>query len=378
MGEIKHQVNNILVRSKYKKPEIWFDLSDTDWICYARFGRYWLTAEGRKKKESEDKVYNQIFEILSIRDEKWSSSKLFAPTCFWGCCLASGGDKDSNPSLPPQLEKVKKIKRGGKKSQERKYARFIKRVGEEVFVTCSKCGRKNFSKYRTCLVCATELPIKEDNKKSVYWDVERANGPWDADPINIGLIKMSDRDNTIVDRLEIFVWTEDKISWSQGHKITKNYRDKTMAKSGAAVNYLSQETSIQKLEEFIQDASYLICHDSVDYRTIDAMANRRNKAMPNFERIERRDSTQFFKFIMWNEYKSLKYGMKTIVTQFSDSQTEFESGAHGALNDAMALASICTCPKLRKRFADWKVLGSLRDLEDMKEFVKPSSSFLPG
>ena len=46
---------------------------------------------------------------------------------------------------------------------------------------------------------------------------------------------MSDRDNTIVDRLEIFVWTEGKIFWSQGHKITKNYRDKTMAKSGAAV-----------------------------------------------------------------------------------------------------------------------------------------------
>ena len=58
MGEIKNQVNNILVRSKYKKPEIWFELSDSDWICYARFGRYCLTAEGRKKKESEDKVYN--------------------------------------------------------------------------------------------------------------------------------------------------------------------------------------------------------------------------------------------------------------------------------------------------------------------------------
>ena len=88
-----------------------------------------------------------------------------------------------------------------------------------------------------------ELPIKEDNKKSVYWDVERANGPWDADPINIGLVKMSDRDNTIVDRLEIFVWTEYKIFWSQGHKITKNYRDKTMAKSEAAVNYLPPHVS---------------------------------------------------------------------------------------------------------------------------------------
>ena len=80
------------------------------------------------------------------------------------------------------------------------------------------------------------------------------------------------------------------------------------------------------------------------------MSNRRKKEIPNFERIERRDSTHFFKFIMWSEYKSLKYGMKTIVTKFSESQTEFESGAYGALNDAMALASICTCPKFRKRF----------------------------
>ena len=96
-----------------------------------------------------------------------------------------------------------------------------------------------------------------------------------------------------------------------------------------------------------------MCNDSVDYRTIDALSIRRQKETPNFERLERRDSTQFFKFIMWREYKSLKYGMKTLVTKFSESQTEPESGAHGAHNDAMALASICTYPKVRKRFAEW-------------------------
>ena len=73
-------------------------------------------------------------------------------------------DESTNPSLPHQLEKVKKKGKGGKACKERKYERFAQRIGEEFFVTCPRCTRKNFVKYDTCVVCKTELPVKYSDR----------------------------------------------------------------------------------------------------------------------------------------------------------------------------------------------------------------------
>ena len=101
----------------------------------------------------------------------------------------------------PQLEKVKKKKRGRKKCQEREYDKFVKSVGEPFFVTCPKpkCQRKNFTRYVNCVVFKTELPDKgSSDTLTVFWDM-RANGSRDADPINIiGLVKMSHRHNKVI------------------------------------------------------------------------------------------------------------------------------------------------------------------------------------
>ena len=108
-GGIRNKVHNILMRSKYPQPEICFELDDNDrgikWIAYARLGRFCLTADGKSKQECGLKIYEEMSQILQ------QQKNIFSPSlCFWGCCLASasGGDESTNPSLPPQLEKVKK------------------------------------------------------------------------------------------------------------------------------------------------------------------------------------------------------------------------------------------------------------------------------
>ena len=162
-GGIRNKVHNILMRSKYPQPEICFELDDSDggtkWIAHARLGRFWITADGRKKQDCAVKIYEEMEQILQ------QNKNIFSPSlCFWGCCLALGGDESTNRSLPPQLEKFKKKGKGGKACKERKYERFVQRIGEEFFVICPRCTRKNFVKYDTCLVCKTELPVKDSDR----------------------------------------------------------------------------------------------------------------------------------------------------------------------------------------------------------------------
>ena len=79
-GGIRNKVHNILMRSKYPQPEICFELDDSDWgtkwIAHARLGRFWITADGRKKQDCAVKIYEDMDQILQ------QNKNIFSPSLF--------------------------------------------------------------------------------------------------------------------------------------------------------------------------------------------------------------------------------------------------------------------------------------------------------
>ena len=128
-----------------------------------------------------------------------------------------------------------------------------------------------------------------------------------------------------------------------------------MMKNGKVILHVSQLQAINKFEQFIEGSEYLIAHGSIVFETI---------------------SQDFYKFVMCEDYRSMKCRMKTIIEKFGSKETWafYTTGAHGALTDARALANICTSHKLSDWFLDWKSFGQLAPIT----LKKPQVNFLPG
>ena len=107
---------------------------------------------------------------------------------------------------------------------------------------------------------------------------------------------------------------------------------------------MSQEEAVLKFENFLQGSQYLVCHDSVDFVTVESLLSRLGQHSESYERIERRDSQEFYKFVMRRDFQSSRYGMKAIVERFGDPRTkaQYKDSARGALFDAETLAKIST------------------------------------
>ena len=71
----------------------------------------------------------------------------------------------------------------------------------------------------------------------------------------------------------------------------------------------------KKIEQFSSNSKYIVCHDKVDFQTLDCMVARNDSSKPGFDQLERRDSKKF-------------------------GDTE-PSIAHGELDDTLALTSLC-------------------------------------
>ena len=78
------------------------------------------------------------------------------------------------------------------------------------------------------------------------------------------------------------------------------------------------------------------------------MVARNDSSKPGFDQLERRDSKKFYQFIMWNEYQQEKHGMAYLMKHFGDTKHSYK--AHGALDDALALTSLCTGQLFCERF----------------------------
>ena len=157
-----------------------------------------------------------------------------------------------------------------------------------------------------------------------------------------------------------------------------------MFKDGKEIPFVRQEECLVMLETFLQDSEALVCHDKVDFTTLQTLVENNLVPVPSYEKIDKVDSQDFYKFIMREEYGISKYGMAAIVQQFGSYQVneKYNSGAHGALCDAEVLAQITTSQQLKVRFKDWLSFGKLQIEEIVKqpqteEIVKPSVSCLP-
>ena len=118
----------------------------------------------------------------------------------------------------------------------------------------------------------------------------------------------------------------------------------------------------KKIEQFSSNSKYIVCHDKVDFQTLDCMVARNDTSMPRFNQLERRDSKKFYQFIMWNEYQQEKHGMAYLMKHFGDTKHSYK--AHGALDDALALTSLCTGQLFCERFNEWKIFGTLGEIRD--------------
>ena len=65
------------------------------------------------------------------------------------------------------------------------------------------------------------------------------------------------------------------------------------------------------------------------------------------------DTQGFFKQVQ--DQNNRNHGMKTIVEDWGNGNIKklYQQGAHGALTDAICLAKLCYCRKLKDRFQDW-------------------------
>ena len=83
---------------------------------------------------------------------------------------------------------------------------------------------------------------------------------------------------------------------------------------------------------------FVVCHDSVDFVTAESRLSRLGRHSESYERIERRDSQEFYKFVMRRDFQSSRYGMKAIVERFGDPRTKAQYK-----DSAQGLSSIRMC-----------------------------------
>ena len=95
---------------------------------------------------------------------------------------------------------------------------------------------------------------------------------------------------------------------------------------------------------------------------------------PSYMAIKKRDSQDFFKFIMRNEHQTNKYNLKLLVETFGDEQAHqlYNDDAHGALTDAVALCKVSTGRHLHQRFKDWLLFSTLSTAAEDPSYSRPA------
>ena len=263
---------------------------------------------------------------------------------------------------------------------ERKHLKFVNKVGRNLFTACPHCQHLNFKRYKACLKCGGKIVPEEEDEEATFLDTERASGPAESDPLQIGLVKFSYKLDTITEMLELNIKTEariDKFCSEKIHGIRKI--NGTLYKNGKKLeNGVTQKEAIEKFEKFISDSKVLICHDIVDFVTYENLIKKHNISTPNYSRVKKVDSQNYFKKLL------RKFGMRGIVEEFGDRelQRKYSSKAHGALFDAEALCQISTGRKLKVNFKEFLFDRENFQVDNRLRAVNPSRSrsvsFMPG
>ena len=359
-GDIVKEVRNVCERSEWPWPVVTIEpdesSSSSNFRGWLRLGNVAVSASGRTKKDVGIFLHRYLYDLF----EQGTIVFKFNPNCWWDCC---GSSECSSPSSHPLLQlKPRKNKPGGKKCNEGKYSKFVEKLDIHVLRECPDCKYMNFVEYPSCLKC--HMIFKEgegDEVTVIFFDVERADGSGSSDAINIGAVKFSYKEKRVVGTFNSFVWTDGQINrFGTLHKHHIKKANGRMFKNDKQVSHDVPKTALENFDKFLSGSKFAVCHDSVDYQTINGMIDRNAVNAPSYKAIVKRDSQDFFKFIMRNEHQTMKYNLQLLVETFGDEQCRqlFNDDAHGALTDAVALCNVST-GHLHQRFKDWLLLSRL-------------------
>ena len=101
--------------------------------------------------------------------------------------------------------------------------------------------------------------------------MERADGPFKADPIQIGFVKVKCAGKKQMEQLELNILPSDKINKRVAritHRIER--RGNLLYKDNKELTTLTPAMAHQKLTDFLEDTEILISHGDVDVTTINA------------------------------------------------------------------------------------------------------------
>ena len=308
---------------------------------------------GRTKAGVKTALHRELYDLLQ-------EGLVVNFNCWWDCC---GGSEclNGSPSKHAVLQAHPRHRftaPGGKKCNEKKHEKFMGKIGNKFYWECPACHHKNFVRYSSCLKCATSFV--EEEWFVIFFDVERAQGSGTSDAINIGAVKYSYREEKIVDRFNSYVWTKGEIcKFGTVHKHhIKKIRGR-MYKDNVLVSHDLPKTALEKFDEFLRGSKFLVCHDSVDFKTVSCMIFRNAVYAPTYDAIQKRDSQVFFQFIMRNEFETNRFNLPLLVETFGDERGRqmYNDDAHGALTDAEALCNVST-GYLSQRFKDWLLFST--------------------
>ena len=263
--DIVSLVYGIAERSGWPQPLLNFSTVDDIIFGSALLGNQLVTSQGICIRTIKKHLCSKLHALILKNEVRFPKNLQYFNSGLEGVCGALGGGPGSNSGPLPQLNKKKKNKIGGAANNARKYAKFVNKVGRNFFKACPHCKHLNFKRYESCLKCEKEIGPEEEDEETTFFDVERASGPPKSDPIQIGLVKYSYKLDTITEKLEMNIKTEERIDkWcSENLHGIRNINGTLFKKGKKLENVVSQREAIEMFEKFISDSKCLICHDAV-------------------------------------------------------------------------------------------------------------------
>ena len=350
---------NVLIQDNViSPPEIKFDViqgSESVWSGTCQFQSKYLRSEGNSKVDVTNKIYGQIYNII-ISDGVPASYHLETSGYFL------------------RLLKRKKTKES-KIHKEKRTRQFIDRHDDLVPRKCPHCQYEfNYPHWETCKVCKQSLNVVKEN--IAFVDIERAAGPDNSEPIQIGIVKYDLETNRIVEEKLINIRARQKIDrvaakFSHGLKMI----GKTLVnRNGDRLPTVSPSEAWRMFNSSIENCNKIVCHGNVDFVTLDTWIEMYKFSSTHFLKLERINSMTFFSHVMLKDFGKNKPGMATISLKeyCGNEKTEelYKQGGHGADVDAKVLCLLSTSKRMYNRFFSFfaldKVFGVRRNSYSMR------------